>query len=357
MALKVNEFYNTDGITKVFQAAPTPEQEQWLQKYSPESAPLPETPAQKLFLALCKNGYNFKDADDSCRFTGDERREARNRLKIKINKNGFVERVHRPSFVGAKLANRDLRKADLLGADLLGADLLGADLLEADLRVADLRGADLGGARLAEARLPEANLRGADLGGADLGGAELWSSYLDGPNLSLTDLSGANFEKAKNLGGVHWDLAFYDATNPPNLRDDIKNRLLGLDEESYKQAKELQTAYRVAVRTDNNKAIQKAEKELTDYLQGKAKEAEAKAKAEAELGKAIAVVANPASLLPSGESLTVSVDGSALEGAGVSGNVSLGGDKATSPQTAIVSDDFSVSGLGDHYTRYGYGPR
>ncbi len=270
MALGVGENYLTNhNQTTVTQGEATPEQQAWWNENSgqpiDEITHLTLTPAQELYLALCKNGFKLKEALDSCGFKGKKAAEAQQALKIRDD-DGIVTEITRPSFVGADLRGRDLQGVDLQHADLRDAQMQGAVLLEANLKDADLRDAQMQGAVLLEANLKDADLRGADLRwanlwGADLRGADLqWGVDLRGANLrgaqmqraklfgadlrgadlrraqmqntdlqhaklNLTDLTAADFAYAQ-LDHVEWDLAFYDAANQPeNLSDDILKKI------------------------------------------------------------------------------------------------------------------------------------
>jgi uncharacterized protein YjbI with pentapeptide repeats len=306
MALVAGEYYTDKNHTKVIQGALTPEQKKWLEKnHNPlidAITYLPLTPAQKLYLALCKNGMQLQEALESCGLTDDQKVEAQQALRIfdndrkpLVNTDGIATEVTRPSFFGTDLNGYDLQGAHLYGADLRHADLReanlqGADLWEADLEFANLQGADLYGADLRHADLREAYLKGAQMQGAWLWHADLQGADLDGADLRLTDLSGAYFEHAKNLKSTKWDLAFYDATDPPkNLPDNITDKLLALDEPAYKTAKELQAVYREALVSDNETAITAAENALTEHL-GKCREENAKNALKKTLQKTVPVL-------------------------------------------------------------------
>jgi uncharacterized protein YjbI with pentapeptide repeats len=259
MALRAGEYYVTNhNQTTVIQGALTREQSEWLQENHNKSIDaitcLPLTPSQKLYLALCKNGMQLQEALASCDLNKDEAAEAQQALKIH-DTDGVVTKITRPTFVGAALQRYDLQGADLWKANLRGANLSNADLWGTDLWGTDLQGAKLQGAQMQGAYLDWANLDGADL--------------------SLTDLSGANFYNAdfynaEILNTVILTNAFYDAENPPkNLPDNIKDKLLALDEKSYTEAEKLQNAYREALVSDNENetAITDAEKALTEHLE------------------------------------------------------------------------------------------
>ena len=287
MVLIVGESYTAaNGITTVIEGTITQEQQAWLGKNRDQ--PIDErpyltlTPAQILYLALCKNGFNLQEALESCDLNEDEAAEAKTALKI-FDADGVVKKITRPSFVGADLQGYDLEGADLRYADLRGADLRRAEMQRADLRDAALgeadlrdanlqdaelwgvdlrgailRGADLRRAKMQRAYLPNADLRGTDLQNADLRGAEMQYA-----KLNLTDLTAADFAQAQ-LDHVEWNLAFYDAANPPNNLSDyifkkIKDNLVALDQESYERATELQADYQ--------KAITAAEGALTEHLE------------------------------------------------------------------------------------------
>ncbi|MFN9253186.1 MAG: pentapeptide repeat-containing protein [Holosporaceae bacterium] len=254
MVLKLGESYITNnGKTTVIQWEVTQEQQGWLENNSgkpiDERQYLTPTPAQKLYIFLCKNGFKLQEALESCGLDDAKQLEAQKALNIldergnpRVNANSIVTKVTRPSFVGDDLQGADLQNADLWGADLRWAnlqganlrnaglrgadlqnadldwtDLRGADLREAnlegaDLEGADLRGANLRGANLQETELDTTDLRGTDLRGADLQGTNLWRADLQG-----ADISGANFKDAKNLKNASsLKLAFYCQDNPPN---------------------------------------------------------------------------------------------------------------------------------------------
>jgi Spy/CpxP family protein refolding chaperone len=350
-----NDCYVTDNDqTIVYQGALTPEQKKWLgenhNKPIDAITCLPLTPAQKLYLALCKNGFNLPEALASCGLNADEAAEAQQPLKIR-DADGVVKEITRPTFVGAALNGYDLQGADLYGADLRHADLReanlqGADLWEADLEFANLQGADLYGADLREADLREANLQDAKMQGADLSGAKMQGTDLQGADLSLTDLSGADFYNAENLNTVILTNAFYDAENPPknlpdNIPDNIKDNLLALDKKSYEKAKELQAAYREALVSDNENetAITDAEKALTEHL-GKCREENAK-KAIQQAAPVLGAEAIPILVKKLAGSAVRVTDGLPTTAASLSG------------QQGVSLDGGNV----DPYTQYGYGSR
>jgi len=312
MALVAGQSYTDKNGTKVIQGVLTREQGEWLQenynKFTDAITCLPLTPSQKLYIALCKNGMQLQEALASCDLNESEAAEARQALKIR-DADGVVTEITRPTFVGA-----DLWEADLWGAKLQGANLWGAQM------------------------------QGADLYGADLEGAHLWGADLERADLSLTDLSGANFYNAKNLKSTKWDLAFYDATNPPiNLPDNIKDKLLALDEPAYKTAKELQDAYREALVLDNETAITDAEKALTTHLE-KCREENAKKAIQQTVSEAVHVFG-------AAETLTTVL----MAIASAKSAVTITGESATT--AAVPSDQQDVSlGAGnvDPYIKYGY---
>ena len=144
MVLEVGQGYTANnGITTVIQGAIALEQQDWWGKnrneYLEDRTRFTCTPAQILYLALCKNGFNLPKALASCGLTEDEATKAQQALKIR-DADGIVTQITRPSFVGANLEEYDLQ-----GVDLRGANLEGALLRYAELRGADLRGADLQG--------------------------------------------------------------------------------------------------------------------------------------------------------------------------------------------------------------------
>jgi uncharacterized protein YjbI with pentapeptide repeats len=250
-------------------------------------------------------------------------------------KTGIVTRIIRPSLVGADLSaeypwKEAIQKSPTL---LRGADLRGARL-PFDLEDANLHGAKLQGADLECSNLFRANLRGANLRGANLRYANLHKADLSLIDVSGVDFGGArNLEDAENSENNKWELAFYDATNPPeNLPDTIKGKLLALDEPSYKKAIRLQNAYQNALFSDNREAFAAAEKELTDYLRTKAAEAaekaaleEVEARATAALKDAMASMATyPYSNNPQQLSFTVTGALTATAAA-PSGGIDLGG--------------------------------
>ncbi len=282
MVLKLGESYITNnGKTTVIQWEVTQEQQGWLENNSgkpiDERQYLTPTPAQKLYIFLCKNGFKLQEALESCGLDDAKQLEAQKALNIldergnpRVNANSIVTKVTRPSFVGDDLQGADLQNADLRWANLQGADLRGAKLWRADLRDAnlqgakmrradleeaylwganlegadlegaflwgaDLRGANLRGANLQETELDTTDLRGTDLRGADLQGTNLWRADLQG-----ADISGANFKDAKNLKNASsLKLAFYHQNNPPkNLEDalngvDAKQRPMALTSQEY----------------------------------------------------------------------------------------------------------------------------
>jgi uncharacterized protein YjbI with pentapeptide repeats len=175
--------------------------------------------------------------------------------------NGITS-VIRPSFVGADfVSNRKTKR--LLEAAVRRSPTC---LHEAKLVGAKLVGADLQGVDLQRANLHEANLRMANLRMADLRMADLWRA-----DLRLTDLSGADLRYLGEKRAIKWDLAFYNADEPPNgllnLPDNIKDNLLALDKKSYEKAKKLQAAYREALEKNDSKAMTAAEKALTKHLE------------------------------------------------------------------------------------------
>jgi uncharacterized protein YjbI with pentapeptide repeats len=296
----------------------------------------------------------LQDALASCDLNKGEAEEAQQALEIH-DTDGVVTKITRPSFVGADLQGYDLQGADLSNADLYGADLRHADLRwanlqgadlreaklkEADLRVAQMQGADLRWADLRDAQMQGANLREANLQDANLQDAKMQGADLRGADLSLTDLSGANFYNAKNLNTVILTNAFYDMANPPlNLPENIKDKLLALDGESYEKAKELQDAYREALVTNSQDTITAAEKALTEHLE-KCREDNAK--------KAI----QQAAPVLGEEAISIVVEKLAGPAVTVTGN---------SPTTAASpsdQQDLSLDGGNvDPYTQYGYGSR
>ena len=367
MALWVGESYVTDnGKTKVIQGALTGEQTAWWwdngDKPIDEITHLTLDPAQKLYIFLCQNGFKLQEALKSCDLTDKQKLEAQQALNIldnegnlqNINGDGVVTKLTRPSFVGADLRGRDLegvdlreadlqravlREANLWGAQMQGAILRGtylrgAKLWFSNLQETDLRGHQMQGADLRGADLSGAKLQGADLRYADLQGAKMQGANLDGADLRLTDLSGVDFNHARNLENTNrnlentkWKLAFYDATNPPeNLPDNIKDKLLALDEPAYKTAKELQDAYREALVSDNEEAITAAEKQLTTYLEQYRRDNATKA-----IEQAVSVLGAEATFAEvarasAGSAVTITAD-SATKAASPSGQqgVSLGG--------------------------------
>ncbi len=301
MALEVGHSYITNiGRTTVDQGALTREQSEWSEENCDKNTDfltyLPLTPAQKLYLALCKNGFNLPKALASCGLTEDEATKAQQALEIH-DADGVVRKITRPSFVGANLDRYDLEGADLRGAqmqnanlcradmqgaalegadlggaqmqeaqmqeaqmrgaDLYGAQLQGADLRRADLCGADLRGAqmqaadlqdaDLRGAQMQKAKLQDANLQGAQMQGADLEEADLRRAKIQG-----VDISGAKFQHAKNLrDALFLDLAFYCQDNPPkNLVEElngvaVKQRPMALTKQEYDKVCRLRDSNRL----------------------------------------------------------------------------------------------------------------
>jgi uncharacterized protein YjbI with pentapeptide repeats len=271
MALWTGQSYVTNyGRTTVIQGALTPEQREWSKKDHDKDIDaityLPLTPAQKLYLALCKNRFNLPKALASCDLNKGEAAEAQQALEIH-DADGVVRKITRPSFVGANLDRYDLEGAALQGADLSNADLRGAilrlaqlggaDLREANLKKAwlwhaDLRGADLRGANLQGADLKRADLQEADLRGVNLGGAQMQGADLKRADLQGADISGANFEDAKNLrDAFSLDLAFYCQDNPPkNLVEAlngvaVKQRPMALTKQEYDKVCRLRDSNRL----------------------------------------------------------------------------------------------------------------
>jgi hypothetical protein len=246
------------------------------------------TPEQRLYIALCKNGFHLKDALESCGLDDAQKAATQQALEILVNENDVVTEVKRPSFFGA----------DLQGADLRGAKLEGARLEGADLRGANLRGNKLWGALLEGANLQEADLRGADL--------------------SLADISNVVFKDAR-LENVTWYLAFYNEEKPPkNLLDkipyEIKVKLVALDQESYKTAENLKGAYKYkSVESDDQEAIAAAKGALTKHLEKCRQD-----NAEKALQNAVSVLAGSAIAVTGGSAIT------AAKPSGQS-DVSLGG--------------------------------
>lgn len=223
MVLAVGQSYKTNGgKTAVTQGAVTPEQKAWwhetINQIIGHEKPIPLTPAQKLYIALCQNGFHLKRALElkSCGLDEAQKVAAQQALKIRDDDgddDGIVTEITRPSFVGANLNRRDLREVDFRGAQMQGAQMQVADLGWASLCAADLRDAQMQGAELLGADLRWANLEGADLEGADL----MWA------DLRGADISNANFNNAKNLQEASLDLAFYCQDNPPkNLEEALK---------------------------------------------------------------------------------------------------------------------------------------
>ncbi len=376
MALVAGQSYTDKNGTKVIQGALTREQGEWLQENhnKPIDATitcLPLTPAQKLYLALCKNGFNLPKALASCGLTEDEATKARQALKIR-DADGVVKEITRPTFVGAALNGYDLQGADLYGADLQGADLWkanlrgaklwfaylqGTDLRGTDLRGTYLQGAKLRGAQMQGADLSGAKLQGADLRYADLQGAKMQGANLDGADLRLTDLSGADFYNAENLNTVILTNAFYDAENPPkNLPDNIPDNLLALDKKSYEKAKELQAAYREALVSDNENetAITDAEKALTEHL-GKCREENAK-KAIQQAAPVLGAKAIPILVEKLAGSAVRVTDGLPTTAASLSGQqgVSLDGDYNLPAQAKASIEVSNPPSPDNPYSQYGY---
>jgi uncharacterized protein YjbI with pentapeptide repeats len=238
MALGAGQSYTDKNGTKVIQGALTRKQENWLGENRNKPIDgrttelLPLTPAQKLYLALCKNGMQLQEALESCCLNETQKAPAQQALNIldangaqqNINEADIVTKITRPTFVGA-----NLNRYDLWNAQMQGANLWGAGLQEADLSWAHLRDAQMQGADLKKAWLCHANLRGAQLQGADLKKAGLLGA----------DISGANFQDAKNLKDAYLKLAFYCQDNPPkNLEDalegvDAEQRPMALTKQEY----------------------------------------------------------------------------------------------------------------------------
>jgi hypothetical protein len=297
--------------TKVVPGGVTTEQWTWWSKNCSrphDITHLTLTPEQRLYIALCKNGFHLKDALESCGLDDAQKAATQRALEILVNENDVVTEVKRPSFFGA----------DLQGADLRGADLQGADLRGAKLEGADLRGAKLEGARLEGADLRGANLRGNKLWGALLEGANLQEADLRGADLSLADISNVVFKDAR-LENVTWYLAFYNEEKPPkNLLDkipyEIKVKLVALDQESYKTAENLKGAYKYkSVESDDQEAIAAAKGALTKHLEKCRQD-----NAEKALQNAVSVLAGSAIAVTGGSAIT------AAKPSGQS-DVSLGG--------------------------------
>ncbi|MBU3656304.1 MAG: pentapeptide repeat-containing protein, partial [Alphaproteobacteria bacterium] len=209
MVLKPDESYITNNgkitnnvKTTVIQGEATPEQQTWFQdkEENPALGYLTLTPAQILYIALCKNGFKLQEALESCGLDDAKKLEAQRALKIlddrgnlRVNERGIVTQVTRPCFFGANLRGRDLQGADLRGAslwyaDLRDANLQGADLRDAGLYKAQMQGADLRGRDLRGANLQEADLQEADLRETNLRGASLWYADLRDADLRGADL-------------------------------------------------------------------------------------------------------------------------------------------------------------------------
>ncbi len=261
MALQEGQSYTDKNGTTVIQGASTRKQKNWLEENLDIITCLPLTPAQKLYLALCKNGMQLQKALESCGLNKGEAAEARQALEILdkqgeplVNAGGVARKITRPSFVGADLQGYDLQGADLSNADLYGADLQEAKLRwaklkEADLRVAQMQGADLREAQMQGADLRWADLRDAQMQGADLREAKLKEADLGGAILLGADISGANFQDAKNLKDAYLKLAFYCQDNPPkNLEDDLE----GVDAEQRPMALTPQEYDKVCRLRDSN---------------------------------------------------------------------------------------------------------
>ncbi len=360
MALRAGQSYTTDnGTTTVIQGALTPEQTAWWNRSGTPNY-LTLTPAQDLYIALCKNGFHLKKALESCGLKEKKAAEAKQVLRT-LDADSVVKQVTRLSLPAQRLyLELCLNGMHLLESfgltDELEAqqalNILNADrtprvndygvvthitrpsFVGANLQEYDLRGADLQRANLWRAEMQRAQLQGADLRYADLQGAKMQGANLDGADLRLTDLSGVDFNHARNLENTNrnlentkWKLAFYDATNPPeNLPDNIKDKLLALDEPAYKTAKELQDAYREALVSDNEEAITAAEKQLTTYLEQYRRDNATKA-----IEQAVSVLGAEATFAEvarasAGSAVTITAD-SATKAASPSGQqgVSLGG--------------------------------
>jgi len=346
------------GSTVVTQGKISQKQQKWL-KQDVNKRPLylwKDKPIYDLLALLAAEGFHLNRALRRYKQEGNDPEKAKiaqqalgllnvdgeEKWENPVNpKTGIVTQLIRPPFVGAYLNSENpWKKAIKNSPNLLrGANLRGARL-PVDLENANLEGANLRGADLELSNLSWANLRGANLRGAKLHYADLWET-----DFNLTDISGVDFNHARNLEYTKWKLAFYDANNPPknlldeNLSDEtrnnLKNNLLALDEPSYTEAIGLQTAYQNALGKNNPEAIEAAEWKLTNYLETKAAEAakkaaleNAQAKATAALGKAMADMgrdlyhhANPRELsfVVTGGSPTEEVTPSGQQG------VSLGG--------------------------------
>jgi hypothetical protein len=342
MALRAGQSFKMNGVT-VKEGDITNQQEKWwweenIGKPVDEISHKQLNPEQKLYLCLAAGDFDLEEARTIAREHGiGTRNSSWRKATEQQTASGQVTAFTRPSFVGADFVTK-ARIKELLEAAVANSPkcLYGAKLFSAKLKDAYLKGADLRDTDLRKADLRGAKLKEADLRGADLEGAHLWGADLEGADLRITNLSGADFERAKNLNTVQWDLAFYDATNPPkNLPANIKDKLLALDEKSYTEAEKLQNAYREALVSDNEEDITAAEKALTDYLKEKAREAAGKA-----LHNVIPVLGE--------EAISIVVEISAGSAVRVTGELAT---------TAASPSDVSLGGDVNHYSQYGYGSR
>jgi uncharacterized protein YjbI with pentapeptide repeats len=286
MALWTGKSYVTNhGRTTVIQGALTPEQREWSEKNRDKDIDaityLPLTPAQKLYLALCKNGIQLQKALESCGLTNDQKVEAQQALEIR-DADGVVTEITRPTFVGADLWGADLSNADLWRADLQNAQMLWAKLWDAQMQGADLwqanlREADLRWAHLRDAQMQGANLKGTKLWGADLRDAQMQGVNLKGTKLWGADISGANFEDAENLNSAFLGLAFYYQDYPPKNLEDALN---GVEENKRPMALTRQEYDKVcSLRDSNNRSAFTDELErLGDVCDRRQQVAAAKAK-------------------------------------------------------------------------------
>jgi uncharacterized protein YjbI with pentapeptide repeats len=109
---------------------------------------------------------------------------------------------HRNHHTGSRPCWQNERNGgmNLRGVVFTNANLFGADLAYADLHRANLEGARLQAANLTKAWLRHTNFRDADLSGSDLGGALARLAQFERADMSVTDLTGTDFDEASLRG-------------------------------------------------------------------------------------------------------------------------------------------------------------
>ena len=108
---------------------------------------------------------------------------------------------------GVRLQHARLVRANFNAADVRDSDFSGADLSDSNLQSANFRGARLHAANLERVDLSDADLTAADLAGANLAGA-----ILDGADLRLVDLAGANWRGLRSVKNAN----IFGVKNPPD---------------------------------------------------------------------------------------------------------------------------------------------